>query len=140
MMGDRCYMWVTVSKDQHSKFIEHLAYRPSDVSETDHVVEMTFEEANYGYGDELRQAAEAGCEFYGYHGTGSSYDAADFHTHDGDVHYVYQGMDGCGVLIDGNTPEKRLEHLMTVERLMAQRAELVRRMTNPLYDLIRESA
>lgn len=140
-MGDRCHMTVTVRTDDMPTF-EKILHRQwaDDVEEGGFVTTLTFEQANYGLGDELNQAAAAGCEFYGSHGSGSSYDSADFHTHGGDVHYVYSGMDGCGIIVDGNSPESRREHLQKCENLIVQRDELMRRLNNPVYDLIKESA
>ena len=138
-MGDRCYLSVTVRKDELTKFQELLPHTPSEEEEEELTVTLTYEDANYGYGDELTQAAAAGCEFYGYHGSGSSYDAAEFHSHMKGACYVYRGQDEYGIIIDGSTPQKRMENLLLAERLIAQRDNLIDRMNNPVYDLIKES-
>lgn len=140
-MGDRCHMWVTVRNSQMEKFEQFLSRRDADiVEEGDFVTTLTFEQANYGCGEDLSQAAAAGCEFYGSHSAGSSYECADFHTSGRDALYVYTGMDGCGILVDGSSPSARLEHLQRCERMIVERDELIARMSNPVYDLIKESA
>jgi len=140
-MGDRCYMWVTVRKDDAPKFLRFLPHAWADqMEEKGQTVTLVYEHANYGYGDELTQAAAAGCEFYGHHGQGSSYDAAEFHTSGNEALYVYIGQDESGYIIDGVTPQKRLENLLLVERLISQRDDLIKRMDNPIYDMIKETA
>lgn len=140
-MGDRCYMWVIVRKDDAPKFLGFLPRGWADqIEESDLAVTLVYEQANYGYGEELSRAAAAGCEFYGHHGQGSSYDGAEFHTSGNEALYVYMGQDESGVIIDGDTPQKRLENLRLTERLISQRDELIKRMNNPIYDMIKETA
>ena len=50
------------------------------------------------------------------------------------------GQDESGFIIDGDTPQKRLENLLLTERLISQRDELIKRMNNPIYDMIKETA
>lgn len=141
-MGDRCFMTVTVRKEQAEKFFKSLPRSWADSVEEDELtVTAEFQQANYGHGLELNHAADAGCEFYGQHDAGSNYEGAEFYS-DGTepVQYVYRGLDGCGVVVDGDTPQQRLENLRKIEERLSARAEIVRRLHHPLYDLSRESA
>ena len=140
-MGDRCWVEVTVRKDHAERFLEIAGYDPESRHETEHVVEFEFQEANYGMGHQLDEAAASGLEFYGQHTAGDSYGCAEFFTAGkGSVEYIPTGDDNYGVVVSGSTPSERWARLRELETRIAQRSELVRRMNNPLYDLIKESA
>ena len=67
-MGDRCWMEVTVPReDQHDK-VEAL-----ELFEQEHQGTFSAGEVNYGGDKELRALVAAGIEFYGYHGAGDNY-------------------------------------------------------------------
>jgi hypothetical protein len=134
-------MWVVVRREHFEEFCKFL-YRSwaDEIEENELTVQLTYDQANYGYGTELTEAAEAGCEFYGYHGQGSSYENADFYSEGRGVQYIYRGADGCGVVVDGDTPIKRRENLRSLEVRMSAREDLMNRMNNPLYDIAQEVA
>lgn len=139
-MGDRCWVEVTVRKEHEQKFLEVVGYDWDERSEDTHTVTLHFAEANYGMGQPLDQASAVGIEFYGHHGNGDSYGASDFFSpkdiNEG-VAYICTGHDGGGVLIDGSTPQRRLARLQELEARIAQREDLIQRMHNPLYDIVR---
>ena len=141
-MGDRCFMTVTVRKEHADKFFKAIPRSWADSVEEDELtVTAEFQQANYGHGIELNHAADAGCEFYGHHDAGSSYEGAEFYSDGSEpVQYIYRGVDGCGVVVDGDTPQQRLENLRKIEERLSARAEIAQRLHNPLYDLSQESA
>ena len=141
-MGDRCFMTVTVRKEHIERFYRILPRDfADDISEDELTVTMEYQQANYGHGSELGDAAEAGCEFYGHHDAGSSYEAAEFYSegHSG-IHFIYRGVDGCGVVVDGDTPDQRRDNLRRIEVRLSARDDLILRMHNPIYDLTKETA
>lgn len=139
-MGDRCYLNVTVRKDHYEKFKACEEFvNPSEEVETDHTIELTYYEANYGNGAMLDEAARAGCEFYGWHGSGSEYDAANFFSENQSVEYIYTGQDNYGMLVVGATPDAMRQHLERLISLDAARDALIKRLSDPLYDLVSEA-
>ena len=139
-MGDRCYLHLTVRKDHFEKLKACDEYHdPSETVEGEHVVELTYYEANYANSDMLEGAVNAGCDFYGWHGTGSEYDAANFFSHKGNVEYLYTGTDNYGMIVSGSSPADKREHLERLLELDAARDEFIKRLNNPLYDLVAES-
>jgi hypothetical protein len=140
-MGDRCWVEVTVRKDHVERFLQIADYDPESQSESDHVVEFQFQEVNYGMGSQLDEAAADGLEFYGHHTAGDSYGSSEFFSDGkGSVEYIPTGDDGYGIVVSGSTPSERWARLRELETRIAQRDELIKRMNNPLYDLIKESA
>jgi hypothetical protein len=139
-MGDRCWVEVTVRKDNAERFLEIVRYDPESTLEGELAVEMTFQEVNYGMGQELDRAASEGLEFYGQHTAGDSYGCSEFYT-DGArcVAYIPTGDDGYGVVVSGGTPSERMERLRELEQRITARKDLIERLHNPLYDLTRQS-
>jgi hypothetical protein len=136
-MGDRCYLQVTVRESDEAAIQHHLGDADSREEEGT-VVTLTYEEANYGLGNDLEEAATAGVEFYGWHGTGSSYDASDFCSFNNTALYVYVGTDG-GFLINGSTPEDRLNSLTRMEECLSKMNLVKARINNPLCALALEA-
>lgn len=58
------------------------------------MIEITVEEANYAWDDELRRAAKAGLTFAGWHDAGCEYPAGRFAGVDGRYDEVETGSDG----------------------------------------------
>lgn len=95
-MGDRCHMEVHVRKSDAAKFEELLDLegygRPSD--DTPGAMHYEIDESNYGQHFERQKAAEAGCVFSGWHGSGGEYSAMQFAAADGKMEEV-EAADGC---------------------------------------------
>ena len=132
-MGDRCYMQVTVRADDEAAIRKHLG-DSDDREEEGTTVSLTYEQANYGLGNYLEEAASEGLEFYGWHGTGSSYDASDFCSFNDTVIYVYTGIDG-GYIINGSTAEERLKSLTRLEECLSKMSLVKAKVNNPLCAL-----
>lgn len=141
-MGDRCWVEVTVRKDQEQQFLKRVGCDWDERAEDEHTVTLTFPDANYGLGQPLEQASVAGIEFYGHHTRGDSYGASDFFSNgkiDHEVCYIPTVTDGCGVVVDGSTPSERWRRLRVLEERIAIRDDLIQRMHNPLYDIVRSA-
>lgn len=88
-MGDRCTVVVVCAK-QHEGEVTAIMngcvepeYGANGTEYTD-VLELEFEEMNYGGYDELHAIAEKHIPFFGWHGSGSSYCAGVFSAHGGE--------------------------------------------------------
>jgi hypothetical protein len=136
-MGDRCYLQVTVREDDEAAIEGHLGDADSREEEGT-AVSLTYEQANYGLGTYLEEAAAAGVEFYGWHGTGSSYDAAEFCSWNKTVLWIYTGIEG-GYIINGETHEKRVAALARLEECLSKMNLVKARINNPLCALALEA-
>jgi hypothetical protein len=132
-MGDRCYLQVTVRADDEAAIEKHLGHA-DEREEEGTTVMLTYQEANYGLGNDLEEAASAKVEFYGWHGTGSSYDSSEFCSFNETVLYVYTGLDG-GYLINGSTAEERLKSLTRLEECLSKMSLVKAKVNNPLCAL-----
>lgn len=140
-MGDRCWLEVTVRKEQAERFLRCVSTHYEVEREDGVSITFSFPEANYGMGSELEQASVAGCQFYGEHARGSAYGAYEFYSSGhNEVEYLSKGEDNEGHVVCGSTPEERLGHLRRLEVRILERDTLIERIHNPLYDLIREAA
>ena len=85
-MGDRCYLrikvrrqdeklWAEVAGEEHIS--EWLDLDEPDDGESP-TLQGDIQEANYGWIDELTEAAKLGCVFEGRHEAGGEYDAEEF--------------------------------------------------------------
>ena len=136
-MGDRCYLQVTVRQGDVEQICEFLG--EPDEREDDNVTAMlTYHEANYGFGNPLDDVATAGIEFFGWHGTGSSYDAADFCSWNKTVVWIYTGNEG-GYIIIGDTPEERRGALERLEQCVNKMKTMRQKINNPLCALALEA-
>ena len=134
-MGDRCYLQITVRKEDEKAFLSVVGRNAADErEENDLNVTLTFEQANYGFGNDLDEFASLGFEFYGWHGQGSSYDSAEFFSHDNKARWIYTGCDG-GYVIDGRTPQERRNSLRRLELLVKQQEAIRMKIDNPLCAL-----
>ena len=132
-MGDRCYLQVTVRADDEAAIEKHLGHA-DEREEEGTTVMLTYQEANYGLGNALEEAASARVEFHGWHGTGSSYDSSEFCSFNETVLYVYTGLDG-GYLINGYTAEERLKSLTRLEECLSKMSLVRSKVNNPLCAL-----
>lgn len=137
-MGDRCYVEVTLRKEDKDGFIAIFG-DPEDEGDTgEFVVTLGFPEVNYGGGSELEEAREAGIQFYGWHSAGSSYDAAKFYTAEGTVAWIYQGMDNSGYILQGDTAQQRKKSYEVLEEQLAGLETLQLKMNSAIYALAKE--
>lgn len=105
-MGDRCYLkmeilaaelpeWDKIFSCWHSpQNLLGWVDEPKELPEGEAVIEITVEEANYAWDDELRRAAKAGLTFAGWHDAGGEYPAGRFAGVDGRYDEVETGSDG----------------------------------------------
>lgn len=105
-MGDRCYLKMEILAAELPKWDKIFSYRhspknllgwvdePKELPEGEAVIEITVEEANYAWDDELRRAAKAGLTFAGWHDAGGEYPAGRFAGVDGRYDEVETGSDG----------------------------------------------
>ncbi len=108
-MGDRCYLEVTVHREDVAKFCAATrgAFGIDEFSE-DGLAEVG--EANYGLNVELEAAAAAGARFYGWHSDGAGYSGLEFCSEgDGTLHAVVTATEvGMVVSVDDNgNPSRR---------------------------------
>jgi len=81
-MGDRTSVTVYVWHEDKEKFLRETTrllgepYEDDDTHVGFHT--LSYEEVNYAGWDDLRIAAGKGYRFYGFHGTGSDYEAEEF--------------------------------------------------------------
>jgi hypothetical protein len=139
-MGDRCWLSVTVRKDEEERFLDMIAADYDERYEDERTVTLEFHQANYGLGQPLDNAAGANIEFYGEHGRGDQYGASRFHSNGEGVAYLAVGEDGDGYAVSGSTTTERWASLRAIEARIVEREELIQRIHNPIYDLIKEVA
>ena len=110
-MGDRCYLEITLRREDLPRFAPCVNARPEETwwdSEDEpgnkDLISVRVYEANYAWLDEREAAAEAGIAFFGNHGEGCQYAGCAFASLDGEQIEVYTDRDGliC-VQIDGRT-------------------------------------
>jgi hypothetical protein len=87
-MGDRCYLQIEVHKDDRDKLVEFIGEDPDmedDHAQHDHLVVLTYEEANYGCGSQLAEASDAGLRFIARNGAGCEYPEGIVASHRGET-------------------------------------------------------
>ena len=134
-MTDTCWLTVTVRDDQVELFRTYAgqeSYSEGGI----HNNQLTYEEANLGMWHELNEAAARGCEFYGYHTPGAEYGSTEFFTSSEVLVEIPTGFDGAGYVVTGVTPEQRLQDLVRLEQVIKMRELLIRRLHDPLFDLV----
>lgn len=86
-MGDRCYLEITVRKQDHAKFKKAFECSQPNVwtarfqqtlRDRPGTLDLMVDEANYAYTNQLDRAAKAGAVFVGIHGNGGNYDSGAF--------------------------------------------------------------
>ena len=119
-MGDRCYLQLTLRRDDLGQFGAILGAEPGtewwneDIGEpAPGVVEIALCEANYALWDEREQAASDGIPFFGNHGEGGDYAGCEFVSLDGRQLEVYTDRDGllCVQIDDHMRLLTDLEHI-----------------------------
>lgn len=90
-MGDRCYLRITLKREDLDRFGQHLGYLPGDRwwdeldEPADGLVEVGIFEANYGLTDQRMAAAQAGVAFVGWHSEGGEYGSYEFASAGGEM-------------------------------------------------------
>lgn len=133
--SDTCWMCLTVRAEQVELF-RKLAGTESYSEGDSHTIQLTYEEANLGMWQELNEAVAAGCEFYGYHTPGVEYGSTEFFTSEAALVEISTGFDGAGYVVTGITPQQRRDDLERLERVIQLREVLIRRLHDPLFDLV----
>ncbi len=100
-MGDRCFLEMTIHKEDLPKFAASVWSDAKgewwdDLYETDFpgLVNVSVNEANYGWLEERQQAAKAGIAFMGTHGEGGCYGSFAFAAVDGEMDEAPLSHDG----------------------------------------------
>ena len=125
---------ITVRREDEKAFVSVVGRDADEREENDLNVLLTFEQANYGFVNDLDEFASSGLEFYGWHGQGASYDSAAVFSHDTKARWIYTGCDG-GYVIDGRTPQERRNSLRRLEVLVKQQTATRMKIDNPLCAL-----
>ncbi len=105
-MGDRCFLEMTIRREDLPKFAPHVDTRPGekwwdeiqDHPSNPHLVSVSVYEANYGWLDERQQAAKADIAFAGTHGEGGCYGGYAFAAVDGEMDEAPINHDGYLVI------------------------------------------
>lgn len=110
-MGDRCYLEITLRREDLSRFAPHIDAAP-DEEWWDHldeeqdrpeIVTASVYEANYAWYDERMNAAKADIPFHGYHAEGGEYGSYAFASWAGKLHEAPLSHEGDLVLaVDEN--------------------------------------
>ncbi len=101
-MGDRCYLEMTIRREDLPKFALCVDAEPGEEWWDDlrehpsnpHLVSVSVYEVNYGWLDERQEAAKAGIAFAGTHGDGGCYGSYAFAAHDGEMSEAPLSHDG----------------------------------------------
>ena len=101
-MGDRCYLEITLRREDLSRFAEHVNAAPeaewwdhvTEEEECSGVVTLSLHGANYAWFDERTEAAKAGIPFYGRHDSGGEYGPYCFASWRGNLHEAPVDHDG----------------------------------------------
>jgi hypothetical protein len=121
-MGDRCYIEITLRRDDLRRFGEHI-YAGMDESWWDDLTEdeaqpdivtVSAYEANYAWFNERAEAAKAGISFFGQHAQGDEYGAYAFASWHGELHEAPLDRNGnIIVAVDDNLdPIGDIQHLL----------------------------
>jgi hypothetical protein len=139
-MGDRCFLEMTIRREDLPKFARHVDAKPDeewwddlhDHPSNPRLVSVSVNEANYGWLDERQEAAEAGIPFFGSHDEGGCYGGYAFAAMDGEMNEAPLNHDGYLVIavdddlmpLDGIEPLRALvARRRAVERLFGLRKE-----------------
>lgn len=73
-MGDRCHLTIQCHPDDEAKLINIIGEEPDGMlQEEGQLTDLCYEQANYGFSEELEAATQAGVRFTAYNGAGESY-------------------------------------------------------------------
>ena len=110
-MGDRCFLEITLRREDLSRFAEHVNAAPeeewwdylTEEEECPGVVTASVYEANYAWYDERMNAAKVDIPFHGYHAEGGEYGSYAFASWAGKLHEAPLSHEGDLVLaVDEN--------------------------------------
>ena len=127
-MGDRCYLEMTLRREDLPRFAEHVDASPNekwwdaedDLEDHPNLITVRIYEANYAWYDERRKAAEAGIPFFGTHGEGGEYGSFAFAAIDGELEEAPLSHDGDLII----SVDENLQPLWGVEELRAYMVRL----------------
>jgi hypothetical protein len=112
-MGDRCWIEITITiEDAYTLYSivnnEVLSDPPPDIDTLFHTVnhvpntraiDLTEDQANYGWYDQLRELARRDIPFFGSHSAGGEYSASVFASYNEEIDWIeIPGMDGRPVI------------------------------------------
>jgi len=97
-MGDRCYLQMTLRRDDYEKHDLSDYFSEGVVGKNDGLMTVAEWEANWTYESELEEWAKLNIPFYGYHGPGENYGPSVFAS-DGKGHYAEAETNSDGHLI-----------------------------------------
>jgi hypothetical protein len=140
-MGDRCFLQVTVRRDQAEQLKGILGDPDEETMHNDWSMSLEYHQANYGLSYPLMEASSKGLVFYGFHGNGTEYGSREFFSDPSGVAEtmgIPMGPDGCGYVIHGDTPELRLAALQRLEEVILMQNDVRQRVDNALYALVTE--
>jgi len=102
-MGDRCYLRITLKREDLDRFGAALGERPGatwweeEEEAAPGIVEVGVTEANYAWYEDRGRAADEGIPFFGWHGEGGDYGSFAFVSLDGE--HVEAAIDRDGYLV-----------------------------------------
>ena len=128
-MGDRCYLSITIRKQDEEKFTEVLKKHGEvqdsgddlfdEVADEDQTIRYTMFEANYGLTDEREQWAKE-MTFYGDHGAGGGYGPILFVAYNGELIEVDSDWSGNPMVpVNPETGQPSAGVLAHVQRYLA---------------------
>lgn len=131
-MGDRCWLSLTMRQSDLKAFRKFVPWDEDEwwndrEDNDDGSVELTVEEANYAWTEELTKAAEEGrLPFYGQHGSGGCYGGGVFAS-DGEVFAEKEAShDGLPTVEHNMQGKPHAESLAALRRFMAVRKRAVK--------------
>jgi len=111
-MGDRCWFEITIKeKDRRlfeESFIPEKEYGHEDETSFKTQISFVFQEANYGFYDELEGLSKTSLQFFGNHGMGGTYGPSEFASDGKEFATVETGIEGgyvCNFNTDGTIEE-----------------------------------
>ena len=120
-MGDRCYLEITLRREDLYRFGAHLDANPGE-EWWDHLdeekdlpgtVTASVYEANYAWYDERCAAAEGGIDFHGWHAEGGEYGPYEFASFKGKHQEAERNHDGDMVV----AVDRNLKPIVGIARL-----------------------
>lgn len=135
MMGDRCFIEMTITIEDAYTLSEILNSEvfsdpPPEIDtlfntvirvRNTRAINLTEDQANYGWYNELGELARRGIPFFGSHSSGGEYSASVFASYNGEIDWIEVPSTGCRPVIEvfpgGYISQGELERvLMYLER------------------------
>ena len=127
-MGDRCYLEITLRREDLSRFAPHIDAAPEEKwwdsldeeADRPEIVTASVYEANYAWYDERCTAAKEGIDFHGWHAEGGEYGPYEFVSFRGKHLEAERNHDGELVIaVDENLkPLNSVAHLRKYVRTL----------------------